>query len=66
MKKLLPFALSLLSITSLALPAGTYYQAADGKKGEELKSAFFNIISPHTVQSYTPGVWKAIYSYDIR
>lgn len=66
MKKLLPFALSLLSITSLAQPADTYYRAADGKKGEKLKSAFFNIISPHTVQSYTPGVWQAINSYDIR
>ena len=45
---------------------GTYYQAADGKKGEELKTALFQIVSPHTVQSYTPGVWNAINSYDIR
>jgi endonuclease I len=45
---------------------GTYYQAADGKKGVELKTALFQIISPHEVQSYTPGVWDAINSYDIR
>jgi endonuclease I len=45
---------------------GTYYQAADGKKAAELKSALFAIISPHTVQSYTPGVWDAINSYDLR
>jgi len=45
---------------------GTYYQAADGKKGAELKTALFSIISPHEIQSYTPGVWDAINSYDIR
>ena len=45
---------------------GTYYQAADGKKGTELKTALFQIISPHEMQSYTPGVWNAINSYDIR
>lgn len=46
---------------------GTYYQGADGKKAEELKSALFAIISNnHKVQSYTPGVWNAVNSYDIR
>ena len=45
---------------------GTYYQAADGKKGTELKTALFQIISPHVVVSYTPGVWNAINTYDIR
>ena len=45
---------------------GTYYQSADGKKAEELKSALFAIISPHTIQTYTPGVWNAINSYDLR
>ena len=52
--------------TSLAQPAGTYYQAADGKTGAELKTALFQIISPHEIQTYTPGVWNAINSYDIR
>ena len=45
---------------------GTYYQGADGKKGAELKTALFQIVSPHEIQSYTPGVWNAINSYDIR
>ena len=45
---------------------GTYYQTADGKKAAELKSALFAIISPHIIQSYTPGVWDAINSYDLR
>ena len=45
---------------------GTYYQGADGKKAEELKTALFSIISNHTIQSYTPGVWNAINAYDVR
>ena len=45
---------------------GTYYQAADGKKAQELKTALFGIISPHTIQTYTYGVWDAIESYDLR
>ena len=45
---------------------GTYYQNADGKKAEELKTALFAIISPHTIQTYTYGVWDAIESYDLR
>lgn len=66
MKKLLLFLFSFLSLTALAQPAGTYYQAADGKMAVELKTALFQIISPHEVQSYTPGVWNAINSYDLR
>ena len=69
MKKFLLF-LFVLSVCSAWAQGpnetGTYYQAADGKKAEELKSALFSIISPHTIQSYTPGVWDAINSYDIR
>jgi endonuclease I len=45
---------------------GTYYQSADGKKAQELKTALFGIISPHTIQKYTYGVWDAIESYDLR
>ncbi len=45
---------------------GTYYQAADGKKGAELKTALFQIISPHEVLTYTPGVWNFINTYDLR
>lgn len=46
--------------------SGTYYQAADGQKGAALKTALFQIISPHQVLSYTPGVWEAINTYDLR
>jgi len=45
---------------------GAYYQGADGKKGAELKTALFQIVGPHEILSYTPGVWDAINSYDIR
>ena len=67
--------LYLLVMSLLASPAvfsqgpaetGTYYQAADGKKGAELKTALFEIISPHEVQTYTHGVSNAINSYDVR
>jgi len=45
---------------------GNYYQAANGMKGAELKTALFQIISPHEVLSYTPGVWNFVNTYDIR
>ncbi len=62
------FSFLLVSFAFAQAPnnTGTYYQNADAKKGEELKSALFAIISPHTIQSYTPGVWNAINSYDLR
>ena len=69
MKKslLLLFLLSTLTVWAQGpYETGTYYQAADGKKAEELKSALFAIISPHTIQTYTYGVWDAIETYDIR
>ena len=69
MKKslLLLFLLSTLTVWAQGpYETGTYYQNADGKKAAELKSALFAIISPHTIQTYTYGVWDAIESYDIR
>ena len=60
------FLLSVLVLWAQDQSVLSYYQAADGKKGAELKTAFFQIISPHEVQSYTPGVWNAVNSYDIR
>ena len=61
------FFLSTLSVWAQGPnDTGTYYQAADGKKGEELKTALFAIISPHTILKYTYDVWDAIESYDLR
>ena len=47
-------ALVMLMLTSISLWAqgpnnsGTYYQNADGKQGEALKTALCGIINPHT------------------
>ena len=69
MKKSLLF-LFVLSVCSARAQGpnetGTYYQSADSKKAQELKTALFGIISPHAIQTYTYGVWDAIESYDLR
>ena len=70
MKKYILLVMSLLASPVLFAQgpndSGTYYQAADGQKGAELKTALFQIISPREMQTYTPGVWNAINAYDIR
>ena len=45
--------------------SGTYYQAADGKKGAALKTAFFNIIKNHTDIGYD-GLIEAYHKTDTR
>lgn len=40
-------------------PAG-YYAVANGKTGPTLENALHGVIAPHTVLSYTPGVWSAL------
>lgn len=44
---------------------GTYYQDADGKKGQALKTAMGEIINPHTQLSYD-YLWEAFKSTDKR
>lgn len=41
-------------------PPATYYSGASGKIGAPLESALHSVIAPHTVLSYTPGVWDAL------
>lgn len=61
----------LLSFLTLSLFAqgpndsGTYYQAADGLKGQALKTAMFNIIKSHKVLSYD-DLWPAFKTTDKR
>ena len=59
---------TLLTLTATGVYAqgpndsGTYYAAADGKKGYELKTALCGIIRAgleDNVVSYTPGLWNA-------
>jgi endonuclease I len=45
------------------IPNG-YYDKAQGLSGATLKTALYNIIKGHTVQSYTPGVWNAFLTTD--
>jgi len=43
-----------------------YYDAAIGLSGNDLHSALYNIIKDHNKVSYTPGVWNAFYTTDVR
>lgn len=58
-----------LSFYSFALyaqaPGGNYYQNADGKKGQALKTALFHIIANHTAVSYK-DIWAAYETTDMR
>lgn len=47
------------------IPAG-YYSTAAGKSGQDLQTALYNIIKGHNVINYTPGVWNAFYSTDLK
>ena len=47
------------------IPAG-YYDAANGKTGEDLQSALHDIINGHTIITYTPGIWSAFYTTDVK
>lgn len=44
---------------------GTYYQSADGKKGNTLKTAMCGIIKNHKTLSYST-LWDAYYDTDLR
>ena len=61
----------LLSFLTLSLFAqgpnnsGTYYQAADGRKGQALKTAMFKIIKTHNELSYKK-LWTAFKTTDMR
>jgi len=47
------------------IPPG-YYDPAIGKSGQTLQIALYNIIKGHYVVSYTPGVWNAFYTTDVK
>jgi endonuclease I len=63
---MLSAVLSLIfSAVSGQIPPG-YYTPAAGKTGEALQVALYNIIKGHTVVNYTPGVWDAFYTTDVK
>lgn len=64
-KKIYAAFLFLFPLSLSAQPPG-YYNNAAGKSGEPLRRALYDIISGHTVLSYTPGLWNAYYTTDIK
>jgi endonuclease I len=64
MKKIF-LLLLIASIAFSAIPDG-YYDNASGLSGTALKAALHNIIDGHTVLSYTPGVWNAYQTTDLK
>lgn len=65
MKKLYLACLLLLPVAAFAQPAG-YYNSATGKSGQALRVALYDIIKGHTPLSYTPGLWNAYYTTDVK
>ncbi len=59
------FALAIFFRISAQIPVG-YYDAAAGLSGLPLKTALFNIIKNHTTLSYTPGLWTAFQTTDVK
>jgi len=49
-----------------AQPPATYYTTAFGKQGAPLRAALYNIIKGHSAQTYTPGLWNAFYTTDVK
>lgn len=58
--------LTLFFITSIfsQIPSG-YYNSATGT-GYTLKTQLFNIINPHTIVTYSPGLWNLYTLSDVR
>ncbi len=65
-RKSIFFVSVLLSGLLHAQPPAGYYDGAIGLTGEDLHTALYNIIKDHNTVSYTPGVWNAFYTTDVR
>ena len=57
--------LLLIPALSKAQP-GSYYSNAINKSGEALRQALYDDIKGHTSLSYTPGLWDAYYTTDVK
>ena len=62
---LLLFLFLFLAAAHAQIPAG-YYNTATGKTGATLQVALYNIIKNHAAVTYTPGVWNAYYTTDVK
>lgn len=65
MKLKLLFTTLLFSLISFAQIPDGYYNSATGT-GYTLKTNLYNIITPHTEISYSPGLWNLYYTSDVR
>lgn len=66
MKKLFTLTYLLCAFQLVAqIPPG-YYTPAAGLTGEPLRAALRNVIRPHTQLTYTPGLWNAYYTTDVK
>ena len=62
---LLLFLCLFLAAAHAQIPSG-YYNTATGKTGATLQVALYNIIKNHAAVTYTPGVWNAYYTTDVK
>ncbi|MFN0049192.1 MAG: endonuclease [Cytophagales bacterium] len=60
---LICIGIALFQYAFTQIPSG-YYDVAAGKSGAALKTALYDKIKGHSVQSYTPGVWNAFNTTD--
>ena len=65
MRKLFTTLFCLSCAALSAQPAG-YYAPASFLNGQPLRIALMNIIRSHTALTYTPGLWNAYYTTDVR
>ncbi len=63
MKRFFYAMLFMLPGVAIAQPPG-YYSTANSLNGQSLRAALRNIIRPHTVLTYTPGLWNAYNTTD--
>lgn len=60
------FICCLLVCSASAQPPANYYTSAFNKQGEPLRAALYQIIKGHSAQTYTPGLWNAFYTTDVK
>lgn len=65
-KTLLLFGLLIILASVFAQEPDEYYTSAENKTSSALKTALYNVITNHTELSYTPGIWTAFQTTDVR
>lgn len=55
-----------LPLLAAAQPPAGYYNGALGQNGQPLRVSLYNIIKGHTELTYTPGLWNAYHTTDVK